>query len=371
VCGFLADRPAEVRFSDRFASAAVPLGPRGRIDARATIAILERWRPDRLILQTPDLRLLRWALGRGVDALPLLADSFNARSVRGRINVFRLGRALSDPRIRAVGNHNLPAALSLRAIGVPTEKIYAWDWPHALLPENHPPKVLGGDPARLVFVGAISQAKGALDVIGAAGILARQGLAFDLTLVGDGPDLERARARVAAEGLGARVRLPGRMSHAEVVALLLTATLAITASRRSYPEGLPMTIYEGLATRTPLILSDHPMFRHYFADDPAARMAPEADPGALARAIASLLGDAGAYAAASQATLALWRRIKCDLAWGDFINAFLGIDGASLDAIAEARLDRRLGAAKDASAKSAFRKVRSGFRIRTRDRSKI
>lgn len=341
VCGFLADKAGEVPLSERLVSAAIPLGPKGRIDAAATIRLLERWRPDRLILQTPDLRLISWALARGVDLLPLLADSFNGRSLPERWRQFRLGRALADRRIRAVGNHNIPASLSLAGIGVPPSKIYPWDWPHALRPEDNPPKTLGAGPPRLVFVGGISRDKGALDVIGAAEILAGRGLDFDLTLVGGGPDLEPARERVRAAGLAGRVQLAGRMSHDEVVTLLKTAALSITASRRSYPEGLPMTIYEGLATRTPLILSDHPMFRLYFADAPSARMAPEADPSALADAIAGLLADPAAYAAASEATLQDWRRIVCDLTWGDLIGAFLGLDGASLPAIADKRLDRR------------------------------
>lgn len=346
VCGFLAEAASEVALTGRLHSAAIPLGPRGRINAPETIRLLDRWRPDRLILQTPEPKLISWALDRGVDVMPVLADSFNDRSLLGRLRYRRLSHALRDPRIRAIGNHNIPASLSLREIGAPADKIYPWDWPHALRPEDHDPKVLADGPARLVFVGAISKAKGALDVIAAAELLSARGVPFELTLVGEGPDLLAAREKVRASGLAGKVSLPGRLSHADVIALLKSAAISITASRRSYPEGLPMTIYEGLATRTPLVLSDHPMFRLYFADAAAARMAPEADPGALAGAIQSLLADPDAYAAASRATLSLWRRIKCDLVWGELINAFLGIDGATLEAIADARLDRRLAGLK-------------------------
>ena len=37
--------------------------------------------------------------------------------------------------------------------------------------------------------------------------------------------------------------------------------IVIVPSRHDYPEGLPMTIYEALAMRTPLVVSDHPMIK--------------------------------------------------------------------------------------------------------------
>ena len=341
VCGVLGESPSESALTPRLHSACVPR-VNGAVDSPAVIELLERWNPDRLILQAPVRPILRWALRNGIDTLPLLADSFEEKSPRHRYRAFMLGRLLAHPDIRAVGNHNIPSSLSLRRIGVDPEKIYPWDWPHALRPEAHPVKRLGSGPARLVFVGSLTSSKGVGDCIEAARILKREGVDFVMTLVGGG-DFEAGAAKMIADyGLGAQVALAGRKSHDEVVEALKEATVSLAPSWHVYPEGLPMTIYEALATRTPLALSDHPMFQPYFKDTPAARMAPERNPQALAGAIRALIDDDDAYAAASEATGTLWNRVKCDLTWGTLIAAWLGERGATLDHIKGQNLPARL-----------------------------
>ncbi len=339
VCGVLGDRAEEVALGGSLNSACIPL-KRGLVDSPAIIALLKKWSPDRLILQTPDRRILRWALAARIATLPLLADSFDQTGLRTRIGNLLLGRLLSNPAIGAVGNHNFPACQSLRRIGVPAEKIYPWDWPHDLRPENHPPKTLGPPPHRLTFVGAMTRDKGVEDCLEAAGLLRQRGLNFRMTLIGGGDFLEAARARIKALSLDEMVSAPGRVDHDDAVAALAASTLSIVPSRRVYAEGLPMTIYETLATRTPLILSDHPMFQLYFRDTPAARMVPEKSPEAIADAVQSWLADLRAYEAASIATEALWGRIKCDLTWGALIEAWLGVGGSDLAAIRQYALDR-------------------------------
>ena len=107
-----------------------------------------------------------------------------------------------------------------------------------------------------------------------------------------------------------------------------------------------MTIYESLATRTPLAISDHPMFQLYLKDTPAARMVSEKDPTALAHAIQHLLEDKEAYQAASDATEALWNRIKCDLTWGRLLEAWLDEDESHLNDICKYTLEHQLRGAQ-------------------------
>jgi len=341
VCGVLGEEPSESRLAPNLQSACVPL-QNGAINAPEIIKLLESWRPDRLILQAPDRSILQWALARGIDTLPLLADSFEQKSLRNRLRAFRLAQFLRRPKIRAVGNHNVPSCLSLKRIGVDADKIYPWDWPHELRPEAHPAKRLHPARIKLVFVGSLTASKGVGDCIEAARILKTEGLAFEMALAGGGDFTDQAKALIDRHGLADQVRLTGRLSHDQVIDLLAGATLSMAASWHDYPEGLPMTIYEALATRTPLALSDHPMFQLYFRETPAARMAPEKNPAALAAAIKSLIADPQTYAAASAATGALWNHIKCDLTWGMLINAWLGEDGANLEDIRHERLSARL-----------------------------
>lgn len=341
VCGVLGETRSESRLAPNLYSSCVPR-LHGAVNTPEVIKQLEQWRPDRLILQAPDRAILKWALSNEIDTLPLLADSFEQKSLRHRFRAFRLARLLSHRDIRAVGNHNIPSCLSLKRIGVSADKVYPWDWPHELRPESYPAKRLDDGAVRLVFVGALTSAKGVGDCIQAAVILKAGGLKFDMVLAGGGDFADQAQDLIDEHDMTEEVRLAGRLSHDEVVSLLASATLSMAPSWHDYPEGLPMTIYEALATRTPLALSDHPMFQLYFRETPAARMAREKNPGALAAAITALVTNSTAYSEASEATGALWNKIKCDLTWGTLIKAWLGEDGASLDGLHRERLSARL-----------------------------
>jgi glycosyltransferase involved in cell wall biosynthesis len=341
VIGVLGDESTEIAITGQLHSACIP-AINGSPNASAIIELLEKWRPDRLILQAPDRAILRWALKNGIDTLPLLADSFEQKSLRRQVQAFLLGWLLNRPSIRAVGNHNVPSSLSLKRIGVSADKIFPWDWPHEVSPENHPVKALPPGPAKLVYVGSLASSKGVGDCIEAAHILKSEGVLFDMTLVGGGSFTDEAGALIARYGLTDQVRLAGKLTHDKVIETLKDATLSMAPSWHVYPEGLPMTIYEALATRTPLALSDHPMFQLYFKETPAARMAPERNPKALAAAIRKLITDEAAYAAASEATGDLWNKVKCDLTWGMLIKAWLGEGGMSLESIRKDSLSGRL-----------------------------
>ncbi|GJL92454.1 MAG: hypothetical protein DHS20C04_21130 [Hyphococcus sp.] len=341
MCGVLDETPSESQLTPNLQSVCIPR-LNGAVNAPEIIAQLEKWRPDRLILQAPDRTILKWALAQGIDTLPLLADSFEQKSLRNRFRAFRLARLLSHRDIRAVGNHNIPSCLSLKRIGVSADKVYPWDWPHELRPEAHMPKRLDKDRIRLVFVGSLTAAKGVGDCIEAARTLKNDGLKFEMTLAGGGDFSEQAQTMIREYSLSEQVHLAGRLPHDDIVDLLASATLSMAPSWHDYPEGLPMTIYEALATRTPLALSDHPMFQLYFRDTLATRMAREKNPAALAAAIKALIAEPETYAEASEATGALWNKIKCDLTWGALINAWLGENGASLYDIRHENLHARL-----------------------------
>lgn len=342
VCGVLNDESSESALTDTLFSVCIPRDSKGGVDSKEVIRRLEEWKPDRLILQAPIRPILKWALKHNIDTLPLLADSFEERGLRYRYRAFRLAQLLSNPRIRAIGNHNIPSCLSLKRIGVPATKIYPWDWPHELRPENNAVKTLTDGPAKLVYVGTLAQSKGVGDSIEAAKLLRERNVRFEMTIIGAGTFAEDAAAMINSYELGDQITLAGRQPHEVVVNELRSATISLAPSHHIYPEGLPMTIYEALATRTPLALSDHPMFRLYFSKTPAARMAPERNPTKLADAISSLLTDSAAYRSASEATEALWNRVKCDLTWGELIKAWLAEDGATLKDIENEALPAKL-----------------------------
>ncbi|MGE0409811.1 MAG: glycosyltransferase [Amphiplicatus sp.] len=345
VCAMLGETAYEATVTERLHSACIPRLLGGRLDDAAIVALLNRWRPTHIILQTPSRGVLAWALRRKIAVLPLLADSWRTTGVKARLDGFRHARLFNDPRIAVVANHNAPASLSLKRIGVRPEKIVPWDWPHALVPEDHPvksPPLESAQAPLLLFVGQLTEAKGAGECIGAAAILKERGVDFRMKLIGGGDFEARAKDEVRARGLADRVEIAGRRPHAEVIEAGRAASLALVPTHHAYPEGLPMTIYEALATRTPLIVSDHPMFLPYLANAPAAKVVPEKRPDALADAIASFLADAAAYRRASEATEETWRRIKCDLTWGALIEAWLKDPARARERLRDYALDRRL-----------------------------
>lgn len=322
VCSISGAHAERDRLNPRFEAARLGPHPSGKADIGKIVELLEEWRPTRLILRTPSPALVFWALRRRIDILPIFADSWENLPFRSRVKTRLLGLLLNNWRIPLVGNHNVPASLSMNRIGVAAEKIFPWDWPHALTPDQYPAKSLNAPP-RLLFIGHLSEAKGANDCFRAAEILASRNVEFQLRMIGAGPLEDRLKADVERLGLRDRVVVCGRMDHDAVVRELEAASLALAPSRHAYGEGLPMTIYEALATRTPLVMSDHPMFELFFKNAPAARMVPEADPAAMADAIETMLNDKEAYEAASAATIGQWYRITCKLTWGKLVETWL------------------------------------------------
>ncbi len=105
---------------------------------------------------------------------------------------------------------------------------------------------------RLVCVARLSEQKGHLLLVEAAGRLAAEGVAFELTLVGDGPLRPAVEALIARLGLGERVRLAGWMDGEQVRAQLLASRALVLPS---FAEGLPVVVMEALALGRPVVSS--------------------------------------------------------------------------------------------------------------------
>ncbi|XZO04227.1 MAG: glycosyltransferase family 4 protein [Microcoleus sp.] len=103
---------------------------------------------------------------------------------------------------------------------------------------------------RLVCIGRLSEQKGHLLLIEAAGKLASLGLQFKLILVGDGPlrsDIEKA---IDQYGLQNHLEITGWADSAQVQQQILAARAMVLPS---FAEGLPVVIMEALALSRPVI----------------------------------------------------------------------------------------------------------------------
>lgn len=113
-----------------------------------------------------------------------------------------------------------------------------------------------------------------------------------LILIGEGPDRAELARRIAALGLGERVRLLGNLPHEEVPQLLAAADVAVQPSAS---EGLANVWVEAMACGTPVVTCDVGGAREAI-DRPAAGRLVERDAGAFASAIAELLAKPPAQA---------------------------------------------------------------------------
>lgn len=302
----------------------------------ALIELVASLGPTHLIVAAPIVPLLGWGLDRGWPVLPLFADSFHGRDLRTQVRNVRLAYVLNDPRLRFVANHNLAAAMDLARIGVVESKIVPYDWPAVVSPRQNAPKQA---PPRdrtfkLVYVGTVSEQKGVGDLLHAVWELLRGGRDASLEVIGQRRD--DALPDLAAQlELGGRVEFLGLRPHEEVRRAMRAADAVVVPSRHEFPEGLPMTLYEGLCSRTPLIVSDHPMFQLRIHHRENALVFTAGSPVSLAEMVRLLMDDADLYERLSLNAEQAADGYLCPLKWDQLIDAWL-------DPRHEAEIERHL-----------------------------
>lgn len=108
-----------------------------------------------------------------------------------------------------------------------------------------------------------------------------------LWIAGEGPERARLAARIAAGGLGERVRLLGAVPHEQVPAMLAAADAMALASAS---EGLANAWLEALASGTPIVIPDIGGARQVVTGEAAGRIV-ACTPGAFRAALAAILAD--------------------------------------------------------------------------------
>ncbi len=144
----------------------------------------------------------------------------------------------------------------------------------------------GDDRPVILFVGNLLLSKGAGVLLEAmkAPALGRSGARC--ILVGRGKDEARLRAMVAKAGLAARVRFAGPRPHRDLPDWYRAADVVALPS---FSEGIPNVLLEASACGRPFVATRVGGIPE-IADRAASRLVPPGDPGALAVAIAEVLG---------------------------------------------------------------------------------
>lgn len=281
-----------------------------------------------IVTHFPNLELLRAVAAKKARAISIQANSYNRKGLRSTLAKRKIVSLLNNPRFELVSNHCLPATEQLAEIGVKRDKLIAWDTLHPFEPSSRTPKDLKVRRRyEAVYVGAIIEDKGVAEIIRAIALLREQGMEVHCTLagLGDLAGMEALGKRLGVSDLLSFLRLIG---NNEAFDLMLGADLVLVPSRTVYPEGFPLTLFEAIASRTPIVCSDHPMFRKVLVAGHTASIFRSGDYKDLVAAIRRTLTDEILYSKLSQNASMAWAALKGPADWRTMIYKWV-TEGAS------------------------------------------
>jgi glycosyltransferase involved in cell wall biosynthesis len=285
-------------------------------------SLFDRFNPEAFICRTPNRVALAWAAKKRVPTLAVFADIISNQGLRSRLDNWRLGRVLRRCFKPCVANHSLSASWSLTLIGVRPDQIVPYEW-QQLAPSGHakdaPPS---GRPFRLFFAGMLIESKGVGDCIEAVAIARAARAEVELTLAGSG-EVDGWTAFAERHGVGAHVHVLGLIPAERVRQEMRQSDAVLVPSRYTYAEGLPNTIFEALASRSPLIASDHPAFVDRLRPEVDSLRFKAGDPKALARQVERLVREPDLYARLSRESASALSRLTVGIEWTDLISRFI------------------------------------------------
>lgn len=295
-----------------------------KIDVGEIIKLITAQNPTHLVIQTPIKEVFTWAIRNKVKTIAILADSYPTQGLKNKWRNYRLAKLINNNQIDWVGNHGVNSCKFLKNIGVKADKIIPWDWPSVVTPDSFSPKTLRMDvnACNLVYVGSITEAKGVGDILESAAKLRDKNLAVSLKIAGKG-ETEYFLNKARNLKIDDCVEFLGLVPNNAVVHLMREADIVLIPSRYEYTEGLPMTIYEALCSRTPIVASDHPMFKTNLKDGVNAVIFPAANSAACSECIEKLLSSPDIYESISVNSYEAWQRIQIPVKWADMINRWL------------------------------------------------
>lgn len=303
---------------------AIGAGFNKKIKVKKLIEIIENQNPTHLIVRTPITEVFGWATKNKIRTMAVLADSFSKKGLRNKIRNYSLVKSLNEKQIEWVFNHGINSCVSLQDIGVKPNKLIPWDWPSVFTPGNFSSKRLRADVDtwEIVYIGSITESKGVGDIIEAIANLKRKNFSVKLKIAGKG-ELEYFTNKIKQLKIEDNIKFLGLVPNSDVIHLMRKADLVLIPSRHEYPEGLPMTIYEALCSRTPIVASDHPMFKNNLKHGVSAIVFAAGDPISLAKSIEEVLANPELYSSLSVASYEAWERLQIPVKWAEMLNRWL------------------------------------------------
>jgi glycosyltransferase involved in cell wall biosynthesis len=281
---------------------------------RRVLAEIRRFSPTHLLIRTNGqlaIDLLEYAASRDIECQVIFANVFDPQT-RDHAATRRLISLLNQSFVQSVANHLQPAVDSMIECGLKSHKAIAYDVDLPPRRIDRAPKRLKPDAkCNLVFAGNLLYTKGCEDVVFAAAELQRRGIPVHLSIYGDGPHKDRLQ-QIAAKLPAGLITIHGRQPNTLIVQAMRESTLVCVTTHRQFPEGMPLTLTEALATRSPVIASTHPVFLRAFQDGEGLRFVPEKQSVAIADAVEQLWNDPAEYCRLSESTSQALERVKCN-----------------------------------------------------------
>jgi glycosyltransferase involved in cell wall biosynthesis len=141
---------------------------------------------------------------------------------------------------------------------------------------------------RIVILGRLSPEKGHGVLLDAVALLAREGVAVEVEIIGDGPFADAIRRQETALGIEGRVIHSGELLAEKVARRLADADIFCMAS---FSEGLPISLMEAMAVGVPVVTTWISGIPELAVNEVTAMTVPPGNSAALAAAIKRLVED--------------------------------------------------------------------------------
>jgi glycosyltransferase involved in cell wall biosynthesis len=291
-------------------------------DHRRLCPLLDRIDPEAFICRIGNPVALAWAAKNRVPTLPTFAGLFSDKGLWNRLNNWRLSRVIRRCVKPCVANHGLSASMSLSRIGLSPEQIVPWEF-QRIKPTGEAKAAPPHDRAfRLIFVGALVESKGVGDCIEAVSLARAAHAHVELTIAGSG-EADNWTAFAKRLGVEASIRLLGVIPAERVLTEMRDHDAVIVPSRHDYPEGLPNTIFEAFASRSPLIASDHPSLVERLQPDLDSLRFRAGQPRELAEQVERLIRDPELYARLSRRSATALANLYVGIEWSELVANFI------------------------------------------------
>ena len=318
---------------------AISCGFNHKIDPKKLIELIAQQNPTHLVMRTTIPDVFKWAIKNKIRTIAVFAESIATTTWRNKIRNYFLAKLLNNKQIEWVGTYCLTSSLLFKEIGVKPEKIIPWDFLLESDPGSLSPKELpaGVNTLKLFYAGLLIQSKGVGDILEAVAKLRERNISVHLKMAGKGEE-EYFAQRVEELQIKDSVEFLGMIPTPTLEPLMRESDVVLVTSRHEYPEGFPLTIEHALRNRTPIVASDHPMFKTYLKHGVNSLIFEAGNSLALAECIEKLISDSALYHNLSVASHSTWQELRLPVKWAELIDRWLDDSPESKQWLFEQRL---------------------------------